>query len=386
MSHKLSSRTGFLPVLFFLLTPGFSQDGLPDIFYRHYTGILDTTMNLTFDLFSFNGKIEGYYYYGFQIPGSEGGYQYGKTIPITGVKDGSNFSIQEAFNPSSRFVGTFHQDDQLTGKWERKVYQKEIPFTLKVNHANENIPLKAYHIIKEKPAITLTRPNENVPKAIIEILILYPEKASNPRFKEVIDQQITRFMFNVPQAVTSVELLMENIVFDFFQSYHHHAEGVENIRELSSFNWKKTLSMEVIYNSNYLLTLRFMKHAYSGGGQGISIQENHVFDIQKGKKLELSDILKDGFESQLNFLLDKKFRSLNGLKRDESLRLAGFLIDQIEYTGNFFVTNDGIGFYYNVYEVAPYSTGTTELFIPFYELQPLLKQDHPFTWTSFGGN
>lgn len=383
MSQKLSLCIGFLSSLFFLLNQSFSQPRLPDIFYRHYTGILDTTMNLTFDLFSFNGKIKGYYYYGFRIPGGNGDYQYGKTIPITGHIEGSTFNIQESINSDSRFVGTFDEDGSLTGKWIRQVYQKEIPFFLNINGGDGSIKLNTFHLIRENPAIAIGNQNENVPKAIIEILILYPEKVNNPGIKEAIDQQITRFMFNGPMPVNSIELFMENIVFDFFESYHHYSEGIENIRELNSFNWKKTLSMEVIYNANQLLSLRFRKHAYSGGGQGISIQENHVFDSKSGKKLALNDFLIPGFEAKLNIMLDKKFRILNGLKRDESLRPAGFLIDQIEYSANFYINNDGIGFYYNVYEVAPYSTGTTELFIPFHELQTLLSSGHPFSWISY---
>jgi hypothetical protein len=380
MSLMMSFYKGFLSSFILLATPCFSQPALPGVFYRHYTGILDTTMNLTFDLFSFNGKIDGYYYYGFQLPGTEGEYHYGKTIPVTGFIEGVHFNIQESINPNSRFVGTFDDNGTLTGKWVRQVYQKEIPFILNSNNSDGSIPLKAFHLIREKPAVTVSNRNEDVPKAIIEILILYPEKISDTRIKTAIDQQITRFMFNDPQPVKSVELLMENIVFDFFESYHRYADGIDNIIELPSFNWKKTLSMEVIYNSNHLLSLRLRKHAYSGNSQGISIRENHVFDIQSGKQLELKDFLSAGFESQLNQILDNKFRSLNGLKKDESLRPAGFLIDQVEYSGNFYINNDGIGFYYNVYEVAPGATGTTELFIPFFELKPILKPGHPFSW------
>jgi hypothetical protein len=383
MSQKLSFCIGFFSSFFLLVTQGFAQRQLPDTFYRHYTGILDTTMNLTFDLFSSNGEIKGYYYYGFRIPGGNGEYQYGKTIPINGTIEGSRFSIQESFNSDSRFEGTFNENGTLTGKWIRHVYQKEIPFFLNSNNSDGSIELNTFHLLREKPAVTISNKNESIPKAIIEILVLYPDKVHNPGIKEAMDQQITRFMFNGQLPVKSVELLMENIVFGFFESYHHYAEGIENIRELTSFNWKKTLSMEVIYNANHLLSLRFRKQAYSGGGQGISIQENHVFDHKSGKKLELSDFLIPGFEAKLNTMLDKKFRILNGLKHDESLRPAGFLIDQVEYSGNFYINNDGIGFYYNVYEVAPFSTGTTELFIPFHELRTLLLPGHPFSWISY---
>ena len=65
---------------------------------------------------------------------------------------------------------------------------------------------------------------------------------------------------------------------------------------------------------------------------------------------------------------------------EENLAESGFLVDTISHTENFYVNNDGIGFFYNVYEIAAYATGSTELFCTFYDLKKILRPDHPFFW------
>jgi len=94
----------------------------------------------------------------------------------------------------------------------------------------------------------------------------------------------------------------------------------------------------------------------------------------------MQDFFVEGYEERLNAMLNKKLRKLNGIKDDEKLKDAGFFIDYVEYNDNFYINNDGIGFFYNVYEIAAYATGTTELFCTFREVKELLNKNHPFTW------
>ena len=50
--------------------------------------------------------------------------------------------------------------------------------------------------------------------------------------------------------------------------------------------------------------------------------------------------------------------------------------DHIEMNDNFYLMPNGIGFYYNPYEVAAYAVGTTDLFIPFSEIQAFLQPEY----------
>ena len=67
-------------------------------------------------------------------------------------------------------------------------------------------------------------------------------------------------------------------------------------------------------------------------------------------------------------MIDKKLREQYRLGENEPLTDFGFFNDSIEPTNNFYIHPGGIGFFYNVYEIAPFSNGTTDLFIQWSEL------------------
>jgi len=347
--------------------------------YKHYSGTLDTNMLITFDLLSQNGTITGYYYYGFPVPGDEGFFQYGKTMAVVGNIEGERFEIREKINPQSRFIGIFHDNGNMTGKWMRQTYQQEVKFELEENYNHGSIKLKSmhhydYHYV-EQNNIT----NKNMPKAEIDISFLVPENKNN-QVADTINFYISQFASDTTIPFTTYDKLMKEMANSFFNSYQTTTEGIPNIELLSSFNWQKKYTSEVLYNDNYLLSLRLEKYAYTGGAHGVGIQNNLVFDLKKNQRILLNDLFYEGFEPRLNALIDKKLRKLNDLNSDENLQKAGFLIEEIGFTNNFFLNNDGIVFYYNVYEIAPYASGPLEIAVPYYELRGILKDQGPISW------
>lgn len=358
------------------------QNGYGESFYKHYSGSLDTNMRMTLDLFSQNGKISGYYYYSFELTEQSGEYHYGKTIPVSGTLDGDRLIMYDYNNTESRFSGRVKQDFSIKGSWQRRKYEDPITFSLSEDYKIGSIPLKCYSKSYENRLDIPDMPKNERPAAKIDVLVIYPEKAKNPTLFKSIDHIITSFMLSDSMAVNDPELLIENITFDFFESYREASDGVPDIQQSASFNWMKKLNMEVIYNENNLLSMRFDKYGYTGGAHGVNIVLYRIFDLNSGLPIELDDIFIKGYEEELTRILDKKLRRLNGIAAEENLYESGFLIDSLAHTENFYVNNDGIGFFYNVYEIASYATGSTELFCSFYDLKGILRKDHPFFWIS----
>lgn len=359
-----------------------AQKESPDCFYRHYTGILDTNMRLTMDLYSKNGKITGYYFYSFEIRGMEGDYHYGKTIPLTGTLDGKRIILYEYNNTSSKFSGNMAEDNSIDGTWQRRTYEDPITFALQEDYKVGSIPLlcinkSSVHVL-DLPKV----PEAARPSARIDLYLLYPPNSVNAQLIQAIDLEMAAFILNDSSSIGDPELVVENITFDYFQSYREATDGIPNIEQTASFDWQKKLSMDVAYNENSILSLRLDKYGYTGGAHGVNITRFRVFDLRKNKPLKLNDLFIKNFDDELNLILEKKLRKLNGVLPEEKLIESGFLVDSIQYNDNFYVNNDGIGFFYNVYEIASYATGTTEIFCSFYELRELLKPDHPFFWTS----
>ncbi len=60
----------------------------------------------------------------------------------------------------------------------------------------------------------------------------------------------------------------------------------------------------------------------------------------------------------------------------DSLLTSGFFtIEDIVPNNNFWLSNDGIHYSYNQYEIAPYSMGVIDVVVPFSELEDIILSD-----------
>ena len=366
-----------LTILCFHIT---AQENISGSFYKHFTGNLDTTMKITMDLFSQNGKVSGFYYYYFPEPDNEDFYHYGKTIPIQGNIYDNYIVLNEYSNLESSFKGTFDSENGITGVWEKEKKDESIPFDISENYENGSLSFTCYTKFDQR-VLSVEGGNENEsPKAKINLYLLHPNLTKGNPLKDTLDRIITQFLINKSELINSPELLLENITFDFFNSYYKATEGIEDLSSTASFNWGKNITMDICHNENNIVSIKVEKYAFTGGAHGISMTEFVVCDLNLRKRLELNDIFKEGARENLDALLDKKLRRLNGITPEEKLNEAGFFVDKMEATENFYINKDGIGFFYNIYHIAPYSSGTTELLVPFREIKDLFRSDHPISW------
>jgi len=372
----------YLILLFFwvLVSKIFAQVSTDDSFYKHYTGKLDTSMFITMDLFSQKGKVSGFYYYYFPEPDNENFYHYGKTIPIKGNIYDDYLVLSEFTNTESSFKATMDSESHIKGVWQKEKKDESIPFDISENYENGSLSFTCYSK-SDYRALKIEYLEESLlPKAKINLYLLHPDLLNGSALKDTLDKIITQFMNNEAELIKSPELLLENITFDFFDSYHRATDGIEDLSSTASFNWEKNITMEIRHNEHNIVSIEVEKYAFTGGAHGISMTEFVVCGLEQMKRLELNDIFRENVIENLNVLLDKKLRRLNGIMPEEKLIESGFFIENLEATENFYINKDGIGFFYNIYQIAPYSSGTTELFLKFREIKELLKPDHPISW------
>ena len=358
----------------------FSQILHPPCFYRHYTGTLDNNMKLTVDLSSDQGVVSGFYYYSFPEPGNPDVYHFGKTIPLNGTLENNTLVLSEYANEEPSFTGQFTEKGKISGTWKKPGEDKSIPFAVVEDNQSGSLSFTCFPLSDERLMRPETQTSASDPKATISINLLYPQLFKGDPLQDSIDFAITGFLLNEPKSINSPQLFLENMAFDFFDSYHIATDGIVDVSNSASFNWEKNVAVQVLYNENNILSLRMKKYASTGGVHGINMIENVVFQTASKSMLGLDDIFKPGYKKELDELLDQKLRKLNGIQDEENLRDAGFFIDHVEASDNFYVNNDGIGFFYNIYEIAPFSSGVTELFLTFYECSVILKDNHSFGW------
>jgi hypothetical protein len=97
------------------------------------------------------------------------------------------------------------------------------------------------------------------------------------------------------------------------------------------------------------------------------------FDLNTGKELKLMDIVEDA--KALKELAQKRFIAARISEYDlDEVDINDFFFGEgFQLSENFAVKKDGVYFYYNPYEAAPYALGTTEFTISFKDLEGIVK-------------
>ena len=129
------------------------------------------------------------------------------------------------------------------------------------------------------------------------------------------------------------------------------------------------------YNDRYIGLLWKGYDYYSGAAHGIPYKIFRLYDRETGEELYLDDILASS-EEELNAIVTRKFEER--YKKDEIQegnfgfryisRNAGFMEDHHLKAGAYYLTEEGLVYYFGVYEVAGYAEGMPEVLIPYDEL------------------
>lgn len=148
-----------------------------------------------------------------------------------------------------------------------------------------------------------------------------------------------------------------------------------NDEQVHSWPWQSETTGEVLLDQPGLVTVSIFTYAFTGGAHGMSVTQYLVFDTATGKQLGLTDIFAQGFEAQLDKLIERRFRQIRGLSETDPLNgeKGGLFENKIKHNDNFAVTGSGIRFLYNQYDIAPYAAGQITVDLSFDDLKGILK-------------
>lgn len=187
----------------------------------------------------------------------------------------------------------------------------------------------------------------------------------------IIESYIADSMAISPQEAKgmsgrSIEFLADNFLEDY---------GGFRKEFGSDLPYQFELTGSVPLNRRGLLTVEISWEAYTGGAHGMHHTEYLVFDMVTGRRLQPADIFIAGFETRLDQLIEAKFRQEKGLSKTERLEgeKGGLFENSIRHNGNFALTDKGITFFFNEYEIAAYAFGPAVLELSYPELRDILK-------------
>lgn len=201
-------------------------------------------------------------------------------------------------------------------------------------------------------------------------------KSGDDEKDKTINAEIIKELFNLEN------LTMSQAADSFANTYvRNYKESLtklysEDKTESSRHSWYEynyTLKTETQTGRNGIIIYIASLNFYEGGSHGITQKLVTNFDINTGKKLALEDVFVPGYEHQLNEVLLTALEEKVGVRGIAGLHKEGYLYSlSIFAPENFIIGEKAITFIYNVYEIAPYAKGLTELTIEYPDIEHLL--------------
>jgi hypothetical protein len=168
---------------------------------------------------------------------------------------------------------------------------------------------------------------------------------------------------------------------EHYNSYQDFADAfVKNFDTFSKENaayaqtWFMDGKVEVAAHQPNYLSLLYTFVNYEGGAHPNSLHTYLNYDPVKHQEILLDSLIKPGSMPTLTAIAEKIFRKNEKLSPTASLKDNYFFEnDKFSINQNFTVTKEGLKFLYNPYEIKAYVFGTTELTVPFTELQEIAR-------------
>ena len=367
---KKQIETIILLVLLGITGTGNAQNMVPKKCYLHLIGTINKEYPIEMNLVKINDTIYGDY--SFVQPGKIpfGKENTGNGIAIYGkMSSGDAFNLKElTASPGSLFKGKFVSSQAMSGTFESANGSKPLPFEVTEKYPEGSIAMNVYY---QKAFIPLVKKPKS-PVAAIQLGMLLPGESANPLISDtLIRLMLVKFTGKLVR-ITQPEKLLNGMKQIYFENYLSTNEGIYNEKMASGFNWQSLKFLHILMNGSHILSFYIDHYAFTGGAHGIQTRQFTVVNLWTGKEVELKNIFKENTEAQLSSIISDKIHEMNHLPTTQSLKDAGFFSDTVKPTDNFYITHEGIGFFYNQYDIAPYASGTIDVFVPFRELKDML--------------
>ena len=203
---------------------------------------------------------------------------------------------------------------------------------------------------------------------------MYPVPAANtPQADSVRFVRAICSMYDaLPVDAVYPDDMIKNFDITYIQDYTSMYEsGEAEIDDVSS-NWEVYDEISILFQKNGLIGFVSSGYEYTGGAHGLYGSVNYTYDSQSEKLISLEDIFAINFESILEEAINAQLRTDRNLAPDASLSDEGFFVDVVTATPNFMLSETGITFHYNIYEIASYADGSIDITVPYDEIRAIV--------------
>ncbi len=225
------------------------------------------------------------------------------------------------------------------------------------------------------------------PSCDLQITYVYPAQADTAALNiKKVRESLLLFCFGKenmqPDEKTTVESFRDAYVREYrnglselyLEDLKSNKDGETGTR--AWYTYYQTIEARPVSAAKGYLAYEVNTHNYRGGAHGMYDTRYLNFRMPDGHLMEIEDVFQPGYEAAVDSMLFKRLLEATHSADREELEDKAYLLDMDMYASrNFRLGEDSIHFFYNVYEIAPYSCGTTELALPYGSIKEWMKTE-----------
>ena len=215
--------------------------------------------------------------------------------------------------------------------------------------------------------------------------VAYASQSSDVRLKDSLNAFFLsacfgdKYMAMTPEE--AVKKYTEKYVGDYRNDlepmYKKDEEDKQDEQSIGAwYSYYKGIESHVQLCNTLMLTYRIDYNEYTGGAHGIYMSTFLNLDLRTLAPIRLDDLFVNDYKEQLTDLLWNQLMADNKVATRQELEDMGYVTTgDLTPTENFYLSKDGITFYYNVYDIAPYVMGPVKITLPYEMMQHLLSDE-----------
>lgn len=223
------------------------------------------------------------------------------------------------------------------------------------------------------------------PACNLVINFAYVSKSTDERMKDSLNTFFLSACFGDKYMAMTPEEAMKKYTEKYVADYRKDLEPMYKKDEQDKeddasmeawYSYYKGIESHVQLYTKQLLVYRIDYNEYTGGAHGIYMSSFLNMNLQTLSPIRLDDLFVNDYSEALTDLLWNQLMADNKVTSRQELEDMGYVTTgNLEPTENFYLGKEGITFYYNVYDIAPYVMGPVKITLPYEMMQHLLSDD-----------
>ena len=224
------------------------------------------------------------------------------------------------------------------------------------------------------------------PACNLTINFAYAAKSSDNKLKDSLNTYFLSACFGDKYISMTPEEAVEKYTEKYVEDYRKDLESMYKKDEQDKedgasmeawYSYYKGINSHIQLYLKHLLVYRIEYNEYTGGAHGIYMTTFLNMDLRTLAPIRLDDLFVSDYKEALTDLLWNQLMADNKVTTRQELEDMGYATTgELAPTENFYLSKEGITFFYNVYDIAPYVMGPVKITLPYEMLQHLLGDDN----------